>query len=218
MGDIFSISLSKKLEFSAQIAGLPLFALMALAILGYFLVRWILARNAGEVVLDSAEFGFGDSKFTLKPNREDRQIAYAIWVELSTRKIGLEIDPENDVISEIYDSWYSFFSVTRELIKEVPVGKLKNPSTQKIIGLSIEVLNSGLRPHLTIWQARFRHWYEKKLSDSGDGFPQDFQKDFPDYEALTADLLRVNAVLIRYRQKMYEILHGPASTTEQVEC
>ncbi|WP_208529061.1 hypothetical protein [Pseudomonas aeruginosa] len=71
--------------------------------------------------IDEAELGIGEQKIKLRPNIVDKQIAYKVWVELSTRKIGLPIDLDNDVISEVYDSWFSFFSVTRELIKDVPV-------------------------------------------------------------------------------------------------
>ena len=51
--------------------------------------------------IDEAQLGLGEQKIILRPNDTDRQIAYKIWVELSTRKIGLPIDLENDVISEI---------------------------------------------------------------------------------------------------------------------
>lgn len=97
--------------------------------------------------IDQAEIGVGKSKLRFKPNLTDRQVAYAIWVELSTRKIGLPIDLDHDVITEIYDSWYNYFSVTRDLIKSVPAAQVKRDSTQAIIKLSIEVLNEGLRPH-----------------------------------------------------------------------
>ena len=39
-------------------------------------------------------------------------------MELSTRKIAIPFDIENDVIDEVYDSWYNFFSTARELLKE----------------------------------------------------------------------------------------------------
>lgn len=158
--------------------------------------------------IDQAQFGLGDQTITLRPNDTDRQIAYQIWVELSTRKIGLEIDLDDDVISEVYDSWYNFFSVTRELIKDVPVSRFRRKDTEKIIRLSIEVLNTGLRPHLTKWQARFRRWYEKalKAEDRADASPQDLQKEFPEYEALKEDLERVNQRLTHYRKKMYELV------------
>ena len=133
-------------------------------------------------------------------------------MELSTRKIGLEIDLKDDVVAEIYDSWYSFFDVTRELIKGVPVSKIKRDSTQAIIKLSIAVLNEGLRPHLTKWHARYRHWYSRQLRHeellNGDGIidPQAIQKKFPHYDELSTDLLKVNQALIRYRQKMGKLV------------
>lgn len=162
--------------------------------------------------IDQAEIGVGSSKFRFKPNLTDKQVAYAIWVELSTRKIGLPIDFEHDVIAEVYDSWFNFFSVTRELVRGVPVNQVKRDSTQAIIKLSIEVLNQGLRPHLTRWQARFRRWYERELKryDSEEGAevldPQQIQVQFPQYAELKEDMYRVNNSLIIYRRKMYELV------------
>jgi len=162
--------------------------------------------------IDQADIGIGDQKFTFKPNMTDKQVAYAIWVELSTRKIGLPIDFEHDVISEIYDSWYGFFTVTRELVKGIPAQKVRRDSTQKIIRLSIEVLNEGLRPHLTRWQARFRHWYDRELRkyDQGTGEevldPQLIQEKFPKYDELKTDMERVNQSLIKYRKQMYRMV------------
>ena len=158
--------------------------------------------------IDEAQFGLGKQKLTLRPNQTDRQIAYKIWVELSTRKIGLPIDLNDDVIVEIYDSWYNFFGVTRELIKDVPVSKFRRKDTEKIIKLSIEVLNQGMRPHLTKWQARFRRWYDTALQreDNVDFFPQDIQRQFPDFETLAKELEEVNCRLIRYREKMYQLV------------
>ena len=162
--------------------------------------------------IDQAEIGIGTHKFSFKPNMTDKQVAYAIWVELSTRKIGLPIDFEHDVISEIYDSWFNFFSVTRDLIKGIPAIKVKRDSTQTIIKLSIQVLNEGLRPHMTKWQARFRHWYDRELAkyDKGDGTevldPQLIQAKFPKYEELKVDMERVNQSLIKYRDKMHNLV------------
>ncbi len=160
--------------------------------------------------IDSAELGVGSQKFTFKPNQRDREIAYKIWVELSTRKIGLPIDLENDVISEIYDSWHGFFTTTRELIKDIPVDKVSHESTRQIISMSISVLNRGLRPHLTKWQARFRRWNDSEIarSVSEDIDPQAIQRKYPHYDDLTKDLLVVNQRLITYRNKMRELVLG----------
>jgi len=179
----------------------------------FLLYRWLTGGFAlRDFEIDEAEIGIGQSKLKFKPNLADKQVAYAIWIELSTRKIGLPIDLDHDVIAEIYDSWYHFFSVTRDLIKGLPVTQVKRKSTQTIINLSVQVLNDGLRPHLTQWQARFRRWYERELKkyDESPGSavmdPQQIQTAFPKYQELKADLERVNQNLIRYRTKMKELM------------
>jgi hypothetical protein len=183
-------------------------ALVGLLLFGFW--RLWLKRRFPAFTIDEAEFGFGDQKIKFKPNDLDRTVAYRIWVELSTRKIGLEIDPDHDVIDEIYDSWFTFFGVTRELIKEVPVSRVRNDSTTKIIKLSISVLNEGLRPHLTKWQARFRRWYKVQLERDAEAtlHPQDIQKSFPQYQELVSDMLEVNKRLIRYRSQMRALVDG----------
>jgi len=163
-----------------------------------------------QMEIDEAEFGIGDAKFTLKPNWTDRQVAYAIWVELATRKIGLRVDFDNDVIADVYQSWYDFFSVTRDLVKTIPISRVTDKSTSKIIRLSIEILNEGLRPHLTRWQARFKHWYATELEKVPEDFedPQAIQRRYPQWDALTEDMAEVNKHLIHYRAAMQRIVYS----------
>ena len=206
--DLFSFTLTKDWSVDVHLSPLPLIVVAILAFLIWFGFKYVAVSRLNDFEIDGAEMGFGDHTISFKPNDTDRQIAYSIWVELSTRKVGLPIEIEDDVISEVYDSWYSFFAVTRDLIKDIPVSKVRGDSTGKIIDLSIEVLNEGLRPHLTKWQARFRHWYEAQLEKKEDVSPQDLQKKFPEYDALCADLLAVNNRLIKYRMKMIEVVRG----------
>lgn len=196
------------LTISAWVAVAIAMLVIALLIWRY----WVSDFAFRSFEIDQADIGIGSQKFSFKPNMIDKQVAYAIWVELSTRKIGLPIDFEHDVVSEIYDSWHGFFTVTRDLVKGIPAQKVKRDSTQKIIRLSIEVLNEGLRPHLTRWQARFRHWYERELRkyDEGKGEevldPQLIQERFPRFDELKIDMERVNQSLIKYRQQMYRLV------------
>ncbi len=200
VGDDFGIAF----EVGAWVAP----AILAIVIL---MLIWLWFRGRigfGSFELDSAGIGIGDTTVSFRPNRTDRQIAYAIWVELSTRKVGLPIDPDHDVISEVYDSWYSFFGVTRDLIKEVPAHKLKSKGTRAIVRASVQVLNEGLRPHLTQWQARYRRWNDATLKVDDIRDPQSVQQEFPKYDDLLKDLLEINAKLIEYRKAMYELATG----------
>lgn len=206
---LVNFNLSKQFDVSFHADGLFTagFAVLLVAII---FLRFYIGKEGKlqDFELNEAEFGLGEHKFKLKVNDDDRQIAYKIWVELSTRKIGLPIDLENDVITEVYDSWHTFFSVTRELIKDVPVRKYRRDSTEKIVRLSIEVLNEGLRPHLTRWQARFRRWYEQASGETNfvKISPQEIQQQFPHFQQLADDMKIVNDRLIAYRKRMHQLI------------
>ena len=213
---LFSFAISKEFDIAVSFSG---WIVLVIVFIFLVLILWLRVKGRvglGNFELDSASFGIGDTTLSFRPNRTDRQIAYAIWVELSTRKIGLEIDLEHDVISEVYNSWYDFFAVTRELIKEVPAHNLKNKSTRAIVRTSVQVLNEGLRPHLTQWQARFRRWFEVASTDDSRD-PQLVQKEFSRYDELVADLLSINAKLIGFRKAMYELATGDTESVIAID-
>jgi len=147
----FSLALDNTLDLSLYVSK-PVLAFFFVLLIGFGIYRLFIQSNLfrNTLEIDAAEFGVGSNKVTIRPNYLDKQIAYKIWVELSTRKIGLNINLNEDVIVEVYNSWYEFFSITRELIKEIPASKLKRKDTREIIQLSIEILNYGIRPHLTM--------------------------------------------------------------------
>ena len=206
--EIIKIFIDK--NFNIQLGLNPIVAVVILVSILLYL-RLSKRMLSKDYEIDEAELGIGSAKLTIKPNYEDIQIAYKLWVELTTRKIGLPFDSEHDVIDEIYSSWYEFFKITRELIKSIPAVKIRrNESTRKLVRISIDVLNSGIRPHLTKWQARFRRWYEhESKADKNSGiFPQDIQKKFPDYQSLLVDLRSVNDNLIKYKNKLNDMVMG----------
>jgi hypothetical protein len=205
-----SIDIFKVISESSKVVieiGYPLIILVIGFIIIIFIIKLIKrTRSLESYEIDCAELGIGDNIVRIKPNYEDMQIAYKIYIELVTRKIGLKIDLENDFIMDIYNSWHEFFRITRELVKLIPANKIKkNKNTRFIVNLAVDVLNEGLRPHLTKWQARFRKWYIINESKNETLDPQDIQKKFPQYELLKSDLEEVNHKLIEYRNMMKKI-------------
>jgi hypothetical protein len=150
----------------------------------------------------------GVASVTIKPNNEVKQIAYQVWVELKTRKAGLPIDKENDVISDIYDSWYDLFGEIRTLTRSIPAPKLKDENTKKLVELLIDTLNKGLRPHLTIWQAKYRWWYDKAVAKSEyeSLTPQDIQNNYPKCKELVEDMLLINRQLVDYTEQIKRLV------------
>ncbi len=153
------------------------------------------------IVVDEVSLGIGNSNIKLKYNKKDQEIAYKLWVELNTRKIGLPYDENYDVIVEVYNSWYDFFKIARELLKDIPPNRL--PYSTKLITVTTDVLNVGLRPHLTKWQAKYRKWYNENRKDLRS--PQEIQRAFPEYDELLSDLLITNKHMIEYKNLMFQI-------------
>ena len=143
----------------------------------------------------------GDSA-SVEPLRDPDafRIAFQLWVEMTTRKLGLPIDPAQDLITECYDSWYAFFKSARELIKAIPLHKDPDSAElRSLVQLSQAVLNDGLRPHLQRWQAKFRRWSTTAASTQDPALsPQEAQQHFPEWAALRDDLLGTNQRLISY--------------------
>lgn len=209
--DIFKLTFDENWNLHLLLNGgmIVLAGVIGLAIL-FFSKRFQTWRR-GYFEIDEAMIGIGNQKVKIRPNYEDLQIAYQLWIELTTRKIGLPLDEENDVIVEIFDSWYAFFGIARELIKEIPVPKLRSQeSTQQIVRISVTVLNLELRPHLTQWHARYRRWWENALKDEklAELSPQALQRHYPEYDQLMADMKRVNQRLVAYASMMEALVHS----------
>jgi|SRR5271157_627486 len=193
------------LEVSLWLVGAVLLLLVALR-------TWVWNRKSPfhkyEVVKLNVQLGNVGS-VELRPNNEDVQIAHRIWTELMTRKAAQPIDIEHDVIVEIYDSWYALFGRIRQLISDIPGPMLREEkSTQELVKIATQTLNNGLRPHLTRWQARFRHWYANCPDAVKEKCPQERQREFPDYAVLIEDIKKVNAQLIQYAGELEKIIHG----------
>ena len=149
--------------------------------------------------------GLVNYKQKIRRNYQNLFIANRIYIELVTRKAALPIDKEKDVIIEIYDSWQILFKTIRDEIKNIPGEYLVgNKDTRVLINLTIKILNEGLRPHLTTYQAEFRKWYEHQVKQDKKNkkTPQEIQREFTKYDALLFSMLDVNRTLRAYCEQL----------------
>ncbi|MHA0048668.1 hypothetical protein [Deinococcus sp. PEB2-67] len=205
---------SKGFGLGFSIGWIPAIVVL-LVILGYLI--W--ARRARWDITQQTISAFGQT-VTIKPNVDVARIAHKTWTELASRKAAIQFEEDNDVITEVYDSWYALFKEVRLLVKDIPAEKIRtDPEMRKLVRLMMETLNRGLRPHLTKWQARFRRWldHELKKYEGQDYIPlQEIQKKFPDYDELVADLRKVNKFLLEYAEALEELAHGKADNQNRV--
>lgn len=192
-------------DFVITINLIAIAAAVSAGMLIWFLVnRNLKGRKVSKVTLN---FPFGAGSVEITANNQEKLIAHRIWTELVTRKAALPFDREDDVVIEIYNSWYSLFGVVRALIRDIPIEELhgnQRESVEHLTELAISVLNDGLRPHLTKWQAKFRAWYEVEPKEGL--APQDVQKKYPHYEELIEDIEQVNAQLIGFSKDLKRLV------------
>lgn len=193
---------------------IPVLAILAIAliILGLILKNnsWFKGFSAEEVIIKDP---FTGTQIKIKTNTEDKKIAHRIWTELVTRKAALPFQRDKDVILEVYNSWYTLFQCVREQIAEIPVEKLhgrEKTDIEQLIDISVRVLNVGLRPHLTEWQAKYRAWYDlaKNSDENKSKSPQEIQCKYPQYDQLISDLENVNLKLKEFADDLKKIVRA----------
>lgn len=188
------------------------YCLLVLAVLILILISRLLLRRKDRIVEMNIEIS-GSPKvvFKLKRDYSNLYIANRIYVELVTRKTALPFEEEKDVIVEIYDSWYKLFALVREEMKTVQGQFLqKKDSGAVLVILTTELLNKGLRPHLTKYQAAFRRWYEQALKNQAysEKSPQQIQEQYASYQELVEDMREVNKILTNYANQLKQFIEG----------
>tara|TARA_B110000003_G_C16622970_1_gene523833 strand:- start:111 stop:767 length:657 start_codon:yes stop_codon:yes gene_type:complete len=188
-----------------------LFGIILIIIIFYFLRKKIKENNFPIIEMEVEISGSPKTKFKAKRDDSNIYIANRIYIELITRKASLSFEDDKDVIVQVYDSWYDLFKIVREEVKNVPGHYLRSHKpTSALIGLSTRILNEGLRPHLTTYQAKYRKWYEAELKkeSSKELTPQEIQAKYDDYDNLITDLKGVNKVLIDFSIELKKLIDG----------
>lgn len=204
MMEVFEISFDGWQKISVTLNWIAILIVIGILLVVVRIVKkttLFLGRNS--ITVEEASLGIGNSNITIKFDKRDQEIAYKLWVELSTRKIGILYDEENDVIKEVYDSWYAFFGIARNLLKDIPGNRLTY--SKELVDITQKVLNEGLRPHLTKWQAKFRKWYDVAYDKDENKTPQQIQKEYEYYDELIKDLKNTNLQMIEYKELIHKI-------------
>lgn len=204
--DILSVRIGE--DFTLDVVVGPLFLALVLVGGAWAIVR-LVRRGRGRFELIEIEAPIVGGSIKLHRNDEVVRVAHSAWTEIITRKAGLEFDEDNDLIDEVYNSWYELFKELRALTKTVPAHLLRTSAdARELVNLLVDVLNKGLRPHLTKHHARFRNWKQRATVDGDDRDDQDRQRDFPGYEDLVDDLRYVNSEMVKFAEQLRYLAQG----------
>ncbi len=180
-------------------------SLFLVAIIIIFLIKYRAFFRRLKFTSGTINIPWNIGTFNFEVSEQEKIIAWKTYVQLKSRKAALPFDEDYDLVEEVYSSLYELFKINRELLMQLPLDDVRRE--KGIAKLQMRVLNEGLRPHLTKWQARFRSWWKKELSnpDNANLTPQEIQRKFPQYGELIADIKVLNSQLDRYSEELLNI-------------
>lgn len=138
---------------------------------------------------------------------EDRQCAWELYTELSTRvaMVGKPSDEdcksfEGELYIESLTSFYNFFQEARGIMRKFPVGRLE-PNQQDHLGVIISrVMFDVMRPFLEKWQVNYRHWWEYQSNPRLS--PLERQNEYPKLTEFLEDWSSVRWLLRKLQDEL----------------
>jgi hypothetical protein len=146
----------------------------------------------------SLPFGIGSAEWEADPT--ERNAAWSLYIELVTRIAVQFLEVDQGSLREALNSLYSLFSSTREILREA--GPNVGASRNSVGGISIAVLNNGLRPFLSKWHPLLQDWEAKRASDLS---PKEYEENWVDEPQLRNELLALRMDLEKYSNALAEI-------------
>ena len=160
-----------------------------------------------EISEGSFTINFGVVKLGGKLSEQDRQCAWQLYAEIVTRvaisgkrRDETSSDFSGEVITESLSSLHAFFQEARQIMKDFPVGKLKEKNQSHLGILIHDLLTDVLRPFLEKWQADFRVWWEQQDRSKQSWFK--LQETYPKYRELLDDWTHLRKLMRKLEHRL----------------
>jgi hypothetical protein len=146
----------------------------------------------------SLPFGIGSASW--ESDKTERRAAWELYIELVTRIAVQPLATQEGLIREALNSLYSLFGSTREILRKA--GPDVGASRESVGGISIAVLNNGLRPFLSKWHPMLQEWEANK--DAGVSASA-HEKSWTEGTAVRKDLEKLRQDLEAYANALAEV-------------
>ena len=140
---------------------------------------------------------------------EDRQCAWELYTELSTRvaTVGKPLDDEcksfeGELYIESLSSFYNFFQEARGIMRRFPVGRLEQNQQDHLGVIISRIMAEVMRPFLEKWQVKYRHWWENQSNPRLS--PIERQKEFPELTEFLQDWSSVRWLLRKLQEELIQ--------------
>jgi hypothetical protein len=145
-------------------------------------------------------------KGTLAPDDSAQRLAWALYVELSTRILEAGLAHQDGSLREALSSYYSLFQFTRDRLREVGprVGRPTDTEGVPIAAIALWMLNGIIRPLLARWHPALKR-FEESRPDRVGAFT--YEAEWPQKEDLRRDLEAARCALVPFA-RLFERVCG----------
>lgn len=148
-----------------------------------------------------------------KPDEEEQNAAWELYIELMTRVSVAELSPHEGLLRESLSSLYGIFTTTRQILRThgPTVARPKQGSDLSFGYLAINVLNFVLRPVLAKWHPLLLD-YEHRQAESVS--PLQHEAAWEHAEELRQALSQTRVILLEYTKLLAQISQVPTPIPE----
>ncbi len=121
-----------------------------------------MAREPAKLKEASLSIDFGIFKLDSKwmPDARQREAAWALWVELSTRVATQPVELDEGLVREALASLHELFGATRHALRTC--GPDSGAKEGSVGAVALLVLNGAVRPFLSRWHPLLAAWEEER--------------------------------------------------------
>ncbi|MBK6948372.1 MAG: hypothetical protein IPH16_10195 [Haliscomenobacter sp.] len=133
-----------------------------------------------------------------------RKAAWEIYVELVTRVTVVELKPDEGILREALNSFYSLFSTTREILKRYgpTIAVAAKPGEMTLGHVAVGVLNKVLRPLLAKWHPILENYEKQRLENIS---VSDHERQWEQAATLRAEIESVRQKLTTYADVLAKV-------------
>lgn len=163
------------------------------------------------------EIAIGQVRGLVTPTEAEREAAFELFVELSSRTTTTQLRPDDGLIREALNSLYLMFELTREILRKhgCDVAKGRGDGNLTLAAISLRVLNEIIRPRTSKWHPLLLSWEQQGELD---GRPSDraaWEQQWEFADECRADLTALRVEIRAYMDSLAKIA-GAASLTDLV--
>jgi hypothetical protein len=182
------------------------FTLMGGVLAGTFLLGVLIGRFLGlisKLQVKKATINipfFNVGSLELSVDSAAKKAAWLLYVELSTRIATQSLGDNDGLLREALNSLYKIFETTRQILRDA--GAEVGIDEKSVGGISMKVLNDGLRPFLAKWHPKLERWEAERTDPSSH---QAHEQQWADFILMRNELALLRQGLQEYADMLGKI-------------